>query len=182
MVYVDPAVDTAMRSLPPKQERTVMPDRMISGSFTNRGMVYSFPVLERPIVTAGILADGTTTGDADLLARLVLRRSNFLAAVDMALKMLSVAGRHNVPRDQLIGRFKAMEESVNRWYLPSEQCVGRSLYQSIIAKLINLPEVEVGSPFPPATFVAQETARLSQQRFTLLELQASAVDEPFGRR
>jgi hypothetical protein len=134
---------------------------------------------EEPIVTAGIFADGTTTGDAALLSRLMLRRSNMLLAVETALETLSDAGRHNIPRDQLIKQFKRMADSVRRWYLPPEQQVGLLIYQPIIGKLMNLPEGEVGSPFPPTTFVAQETAMLNRQRVTLLESQPSLADAAF---
>jgi hypothetical protein len=176
MVYVDPAIDMETKLLPPNQERTVMPKRMLSGTFTNGKMIYGFPILEKPIGTAGIFVDGTTTGDATLLARLVLRRSNMLAAVETALETLSDAGRHNVPRDQLIEQFKKMASSVSHWYLPAEQQVGRGLYESIIGKLMDLPEEPVGSPFPPTAFVKEETATLNHQRVTLLESQPSLAD------
>jgi hypothetical protein len=128
-------------------------------------------LFEEPIVTAGILANGTTTGDGALLTRLIVRRGNQLAAVEMAMEMLSDAGRRNVPRDQLIEQFKKMVKSVSHWYLPPEQQVGRTLYQSIIGRLMNLPDLQAGSPFPPTAFVEQETAMLNRQRTTLLESQ-----------
>jgi hypothetical protein len=133
-------------------------------------------VLEEPIVTAGILADGTTTGDLALLARLILRRSNMLLAVETALETLLDAGRRNVPRDQFIEQFMKMADSLRRSYLPPEQQVGRGPHQSIVGKLMNLPEGEAGSPFPLSTFVAQETAILNRQRVTLLDSQPSLAD------
>ena len=169
MVYVDPAIDTTATPLLPNQERTVQaairyrPGQPIDHLF------------DQPIVT-GIFIDGTTTGDAALLARLMLRRRNMLQAVEVALETLSDAGRRNVPRGQLIEQFRKMADFLNRSYLPPEQQVGRSLYQSIMGKLTNLPEVEVGSPFPPTTFVEQETAMLNRQRTTLLESQPSLAD------
>lgn len=131
---------------------------------------------EEPIVTAGILADGTTTGDAALLSRLIIRRSNMLLAVETALETLSDAGRHNVPRSQLIAEFKKMANSLNRWYVPPEQQQASSIYQSIVGKLMNMPEGDVGSPFPPTAFVAQETAMLNRQRYALLDSQPSLAD------
>jgi hypothetical protein len=136
---------------------------------------------EEPMITAGIFADGTTTGDAVLLARLVTRRSNMLLAVETALETLSEAGRRNVPRDQLIAQFNKMADSLNRWYLPPEQQVGHVLYQSITGKLMNLPEQRAGAPFPPAAFVAEETAMLRQRRVSLLESQPSLANGAFTR-
>jgi hypothetical protein len=170
MVYVDTAVDTVATPLLPNQERTVSvpirirPERPVDDLFG------------QPIITAGIFADGTTTGDAALLTRLLSRRSNMLAAVETAMDMLSDAGRHNVPRDRLIEQFKKMARSVSHWYLPPEQQVGRDLYQSIIGKLIDLPDEPAGSPFPPSAFVEQETAMLNRQRVTLVESQPSLAD------
>jgi len=176
VAFVDTSVDMTATPLLPNQERTVpvtvrfRPGRPVEDLF------------EEPIVVAGILADGTTTGDSVLLTRLINRRSNMLAAVEMAMEMLADAGRHNVPRDRLIEQFKKMANSVSHWYLPPEQQVGRDLYQSIVGKLINLPEQQVGSPFPSATFVAQETAILNRQRVTLLESQPSLADASLMRR
>ena len=133
-------------------------------------------LFEPPIITAAVFSDGTTTGDTSLLARLVLRRCNMLQAVELAGEILSDAGRHNVPRRQLIEQFRKMAGSVNHWYLPAEQQVGRLLYQSIIEKLMDLPDEQVGAPFPPSTFVAEETAMLNRQRVTLLESQPSLAD------
>jgi hypothetical protein len=117
-----------------------------------------------------------------LLARLLLRRSNMLLAVETALETLSDAGRYNIPRDQLIKHFRKMADAVNHSYLPLEQQVGRGLYQSIAGKLMSLPEGQVGSPFPPSTFVEQETAMLRQQRVTLWESQPSLVDAALAGR
>ena len=164
------AVGPATGPLLPSEERVVM-DR-----------IYASPgrhFFEEPILTAGIFADGTTIGDAALLSRLMLRRSNMLLAVETALETLSDAGRHNIPRDQLIKQFRRMADSVRRWYLPPEQQVGLLVYQPIIGKLVNLPEGDVGSPFPPTTFVAQETVMLNRQRVTLLESQPSLADAAF---
>ena len=176
MVYVDPVIDTGVRPLPPSQERTVAPEHMVLGCFTNGKIVLRFPLFEEPIVTAGIFSDGTTTGDEVLLTRLILRRSNMLAAVEVALEILADAARHNVPRDQMIEQFKKMARSVSHSYLPTEQQVGLVLYQSIIGKLINLPDEPLGSPFPPSAFVAQETAMLNRQRVILSESQPSLTD------
>jgi hypothetical protein len=136
---------------------------------------------EEPIVTAGIFTDGTTTGDTALLTRLILRRSNMLLAVETSLETLSDAGRRNIPRDQLIEQFKKMANSVNHWYIPPEQQVASGLYRSIVGKLMDLPEGEAGSAFPPATFVERETLMLNRQRYALLGSQPSLADAAFPR-
>ena len=110
--FFDTAIDTKAVPLLPNQERTIpvllrrSPRRPAEDLF------------EQPIVAAGILADGTTTGDAALLARLINRRSNMLAAVETAMEMLVDAGRHNALREQLIEQFKKMARSVSHSYLP----------------------------------------------------------------
>lgn len=126
-------------------------------------------VFEPPIVTAAVFEDGSTAGDPTLLSRLISRRGNMLQAVELAREILSDAGRHNVPRNLLVERFKTLAESVNHWYLPPEQQVGRALYQSIAGKLMNLPASAPGSAFPPAVFVEEETAALNRERISLME-------------
>jgi hypothetical protein len=178
VVYVDPVIDMfpaanlrvermATGPLLPNQEFTMLPEHMIAVS-----RLGARPLFDQPI-TAGIFADGKTTGDTALLSRLMLRRSNMLLAVDTTLESLAEAGRHNVPRDQLIKQFRKMVDSMDRWYVPSEQQVGSRLYQSMIGKLMDLPEVPAGSPFPPTPFVERETAMLTLQRATLSESQPS---------
>jgi hypothetical protein len=135
-VYVDTAIDTAMQPLQPNQEHTFEPRlrsrrgqpaplaEVLSGQRNQpakqdrlgRAFLYfdAVDLSEHTITTAGVFADGTTTGDAGLLTRLMLRRSNMLLAVEMTLEILSDAGRRNVPRDQLIGKFKRLADSVRR--------------------------------------------------------------------
>jgi len=50
-----------------------------------------------------------------------------LLAVETTLETLSDARRRNLSRDQLIEQFRRMADSVRRWYLPSEQQVGRRI-------------------------------------------------------
>jgi len=137
---------------------------------------------EMPIITAGIFEDGTTAGDTALLARLILRRCNRLLAVETALETLSDAGRRNVPREQLVGQFVKMANSLNRWYLPPEQREASGVYQSIVGKLMDLPEGELGSAFPPTAFVEQQTAMLNHQRSALLGSQPDLAQAAVLRR
>ena len=169
--YYDPLIEPSVMPLLPGEERAVMSMGM-SPALNGPGTRF----FEEPVVTAGVFTDDTTTGDAALLSGLVLRRSNMLLAVETTLETLSDAGRRNVPRNQLIGEFKKLADSLRRWYLPPEQQVGLGLYQSIIGKLMNLPDAPFGSAFPPATFVAVETATLMQQRLVLSKSQPSLSD------
>ena len=186
VVYSDPLIDPAVRfaSEPlPQATQPLLPgeERVVEGLIMGgriRTPVFGKRVFEEPIVAAGIFDDGTTTGDAALLTRLMLRRRNMLLAVETALESLVEAGRRNIPRDQLIGQFKKMAASVHRWYLPREQQVGHAVYQSVISKLMDLPEGPVGAPFPPTAFVDRETATLNRQRVALLESQPSLADWP----
>jgi hypothetical protein len=171
VVYSDPLIDPKAMPLLPGEERKVMMMGVAPGID-----LHGKHLLNEPIVTAGIFADGTTTGDAGLLTALVLRRSNMLLAVETTLDILSEAGRRNVPRGQMIEQFKKTAESLSRWYLPPEQQIGVRVYQAIIAELMNLPEGPVGSPFPPSAFVEEETSRLRQQRIALLESEPNIVD------
>jgi hypothetical protein len=171
VMYSDPLIETAAKPLLAGEERSVMKMGM-NPSINTPGERF----FQDPVVTAGILDDGTVIGDSALLAGLVLRRSNMLLAVETTLETLSDAGRRNIPRTQLIDQFKKMADSLRRWYLPPEQQVGLSIYQSMIGKLMKLPDVQYGSPFPPPAFVAEETATLRQQRVILSESQPSLAD------
>jgi hypothetical protein len=171
VVYSDSLIEPARQPpLPASEERVVLMTGFRDPSGTRRRL------LEEPMVTAGIFADGSTTGNAALLVRLMLRRNNMLMAVETALETLSDAGRRNVPRDRLVEQFTKMAESLNHWYVPPEQQVGRALYQSIAGKLMSLPEGQLGSPFPPSTFVEQESVPLRQRRVTLLASEPSLAD------
>jgi hypothetical protein len=172
VLFADPLIETETKPLPASEERLVLSSD--AGRQTpNASARHRF---EEPVVAAGILADGSRIGDAVLLSRLIVRRCNMLLAVETALETLLDAGRHNVPREQLIEQFTRLVDSVRRWYLPAEQRVGRDVYQPIIGKLVNLPQGEPGSPFPPAAFVAQESAALNRRRVALLESQFSLAE------
>ena len=173
VVYSDPLIEPATRPLPASGERVIM--TMSKQNILNgRVRVWS---LEEPIITAGIFADGSSTGDAALISRLMLRRSSMLLAVEMALEALSDAGRRGVPRYQLIVQFKKMTDSLHRWYLTQEQQIGLRVYQPILGELMNMSGTQEGSPDPLVTFITEETARLRQQRVTLSESQPSLADE-----
>jgi hypothetical protein len=164
VIFSDPLIDAKAAPLQSSEERVItMLGVLPPGSFS-RGT----HLLENSILTAGIFTDGTTTGDPILLGRLLVRRSNMLQAVETVVALLSTAGGHNIPRRQLVEEFQTLADSLNHWYLPVEQRVGRDLYQSITGKLINLPEQQIGEPFPPTDFVAQQTSSLNQQRTRLL--------------
>jgi hypothetical protein len=173
VMYSDPLIEPAASPLPAGEERVVRVMRFAGPGGKIRRL------FDEPVVAAGIFADGTTTGDAVLLTRLMFRRSSMLMAVETVLETLSDAGNRNVPREQLIKQFSRMAASVHRWYLPPEQQIGHSLYQSMVGKLMNLPEGQIGAPFPPSAFVAQETATLNRQRVALLESQPSLADAAF---
>jgi hypothetical protein len=170
-VYSDPLVDPAAQPLLPGEKRKAM-WMGVAASIDLHGK----RLLKEPILTAGIFSDGTRTGDQALLTGLVLRRSNMLMAVETALETLSDAGRRNVPRDQLIEQFKKMADSLRHWYLPPEQQIGIRIYQPIVERLMSLPQGQVGSPFPPDAFVAQETTILRQRRIALSESEPNMVD------
>ena len=169
VAYFDAEVDAATAPLLPGHERLVREGRR---SILRDGRRL-FAVFRQPALTAGIYSDGSTTGDPALLTRLLLRRINMLLAVETSLEMLLGAGSRNVPRGQLIGQFSEMAESMNRWYVPAEQQVGRAVYQSMAARLMSLPKEPAGAPFPPSAFVMRETTRLNRQRVALLEAQPS---------
>ena len=174
--YADPSVDPVTKPLLPGEER-VISERIFQGPGGQRLIT-----MEEPIITAGVLADGTTVGDGVLLTRLMFRRSSMLLAVETTLETLSDAGRHNISRDQLLGQFKKLADSLHRSYLFPEQQIGLGLYQSMIGKLMSLSEGPLGTPFPPAAFVQQETAALLQQRRALSESQPSLMDGPIIAR
>src|SRR5271165_6517770 len=122
--YYDPVIDSTAEPLPPYQERAlsrviiscpaapIRASQALSAALHHR----SYCEFEQPVVTAGIFSDGATTGDAALLTGLMVQRSNMLLAVETALDLLAEAGRHNVPRSQLVERFTKMADSVRRWY------------------------------------------------------------------
>lgn len=177
-VYVDTATDTTLQALEPTREYAYEPRfRSRGGGPTPvRQMLKQIDLSEHTLTTAAVFSDGTTTGDKALITRLIVRRSNMLLAVDLALEALADAGRRNVPREQLIGVFKRLADTARRGYLLPEQRVGLDLYQAIIGKLINLPTLEAGAPFPPNDFVGRETGVLRQQRTALIESQPNLFD------
>jgi hypothetical protein len=181
--YHDSAIDLTMKALPPNQERTI-PGRVrclfSKGTFLDKDPkpipASSCDQLEQPLAVAGIYDDGSTTGSPVLLTRLMLRRSSMLLAIDTATAALTEAGKHNYPRGVLIEQFRQLVDSASGWYLFPEQQVGRGLFESIIGKLKNLPQGELGEPFPPSAFIAEETTRLKQMKVALWDSEPSIAD------
>jgi hypothetical protein len=180
--YQDSAIDPNMKPLPPNQERMVAARvRCSLPNLWSTEARKTIPAsncdqLEQPLIAAGIYSDGSTTGNAVLLTRLMLRRSSMLMAIDSASSALSEAGKHNYPRGQLVDQFRKLVDSVSGWYLFPEQQIGRDLFESIIGKLKNLPYGELGEPFPPTAFIEEETARLKLMRVTLWDSEPSLTD------
>ena len=194
--YHDTVVDAGVEPLAPGHEQTLGPlfvtcapmpvKAPASSDHEHRGRDVErrrqlLCRLEQPVVAA-IFEDGSTSGDANLVAMLLLRRSNRLLAVDTALDTLADAGSRNVPREELIKRFRTMAESLNRFYVWDEQQVGRPIYQSLVAKLMSLPEAPLGTAFPPSDFVAQETTVLNHQRAVLLRSRPNLAEIAANRR
>jgi hypothetical protein len=172
VVYSDPLIEPAAKPLLASEERVMavtFVQKTAAGTLQPWG-------LEEPIVTAGISAAGATTGDAGLLSRLMLRRSNMLLAVETALETLSNAERQSISRYQLIVQFKKITDSLHRWYLPLEQQIGLRVYEPILGKLVNMPKGPDGSPDPLTPFLAEETALLRQRRVTLSESRPTLAD------
>ena len=183
VAYHDSAIDLAMKALPPNQERTIhgrVRCNLAKGPWPEKGSkvipASNCDQYEQPLATAGIYSDGSTTGNAVLLTRLMLRRSSMLMAIDSGSAALSEAGKHNYPRGQLVEQFRKLVDSVSGWYLFPEQQIGRDLFESIIGKLKNLPQGQLGEPFPPSAFIEEETARLKELRVVLWESQPSLAD------
>src|SRR5258708_29103739 len=154
VVYVDSAIDPTVSPLSPHQERVMMEGQTLLPPGLPPA---KYAIYEQPIVTAGIFADGTTIGDAVLLDRLMLRRCNMLQAVELALEMLSDAGRRNVPRGQLIVQFKKMAGFARHWDVPPGQRVGSDVYQSTVEKLVNLMRQKPGETFTPTSCASATT-------------------------
>lgn len=168
-VFLDTVIDPEATTLPPSQER------IVNRPFRSRPGQPAEPA-EAPIVSAGIFADGSTAGDPLLLALLMLRRSNTLLAVEMALETLADAERQSTSLYQLIVQFKKMVDSLQRWYLRPEQKIGLLVYEPVLGKLMHMPKRKDGSPDPLAKFLAEETATLRQQRVKLSESQPSLAN------
>jgi hypothetical protein len=176
VIYSDTVMDAKAQPLLPGEERQVLSQGMVRPASVPSRPHGPNHGLAEPVAAAGIFVDGSTTGDAALLTRLLLRRSNMLAAVENAIDTLADAGNRNVPRAQLIDRFKKLSDSLSRWYLSQDQQIGRSVYLSIAGKLVDLPEEPLGSPFPPASFVREESAMLIRQRAALMASQPNLGD------
>jgi hypothetical protein len=186
-LFIDSAVETVPVAehggpkqvtlpLPPGEEYSFLPSHFIPAPLNRSRAPAVLPSFEPDVLTAGIFADGTTTGDGALLTRLMFRRCQLLEAVETSLEMLMEAGQQNVPRKQMIAQFERMATSTRRSYLPAEQQVGLTIYQPLIGKLLNLPPGELGTPFPPTDFVKQETAALNRLRVTLMAVPMTISD------
>src|SRR6266576_5167719 len=69
--YSDPLIEPTAKPLPASEERVIMRGKYMQKTSAEGVRIWS---LEEPLVTAGIFADGSTSGDAALLSRLMLRR------------------------------------------------------------------------------------------------------------
>jgi len=176
VIYSDTVIDGKAQPLLPGEERQVLRQGMLRPASAPARPHGPNHGLAEPVAAAGIFVDGSTTGDTALLTRLLLRRSNMLAAVENAIDMLADAGNRNMPRALLIDRFKKLSDSLSRWYLSQDQQIGRGVYLSIVGKLVDLPEEPLGSPFPPASFVSEESAKLIRQRVALMASQPNLGD------
>jgi hypothetical protein len=173
VVYVDPVLDTRPVPRPPTS-RTESGPIAPGGEFTflaGNMVAYNLgrgrPVFDQPIV-AGIFADGSTTGDTGLLTLLMLRRSNMLAAVETSLEILTAAAQRGTPPAEVAQQLDTIAATLRHWYLPKEQTVGLELYESIIARVMALPEERADEPSPLSTLVAEERPALLQRRALLL--------------
>jgi len=169
--YYDPATDFITQPLPPNRDRALGPAKVFCKA--SSGLTPWAPCELKQPIAAGIYADGTTTGDRALLAKLFTRRSSMLLAVETALDMLNDAGQRNIPRAEWIEQFQKMADLARRWYVPREQQIAGNVYQSIVEKMVNLPE---DARLVPASFVTQEAARLRRQRLRLMESQPSLAE------
>lgn len=175
-VEVVPVAEQTTLPLSPGEEYSFMPSHFIPAPVNRSRGPGALLNFEEAMVTAGIFADGTMTGDSALLTRLMFRRCQLLVAVETSLEMLIEAGQQNVPRAQIISQFQRLATSTRRSYLPPEQSVGLRIYQPLIGKLLNLPPAELGTPFPPTDFVKQETAALNRLRVTLMAVPMTISD------
>src|SRR5271165_2999185 len=106
--YYDPMIDSKAEPLAPFHERALQSVIISCTGARSLSQNRSDCELGQPAITAGIFSDGSTTGDATLLTGLLVQRSNMLLAVETVLDVLAEAGRHNLPRDQLVERFTKM--------------------------------------------------------------------------
>ena len=95
ILYGDAEIDPSMVPLLAGQEHAISEARR----FVMRNGKQTYAIFDQAAITVATYSNGTTTADAALLDGLMLRLRNMLHSVEVALDLLSDAGKHNLMRD-----------------------------------------------------------------------------------